>query len=276
MKTEVMTITPQLAKKMLEKNNSNRPLSERTIRTFAESMRRGEWILTHQGIALSETNEVIDGQHRLNAVILADMDVDFIVFKNCKQESFKAVDIGLRRTNGHIFAICDIANYNRVASGISTYLTLKRNLTVGNNSRSKELGLTPTLLLDEYENNKQFYHEVSAISGRMYSKLRSFRASFIFGFICYAVLDKKHTLNYVENFMWALLGKNETNYFHNAKILFHILIKDLVSNKKLTSYIKQMLVFKAFNYDFEGKKMKLIKFDQERELKIDLLKNIDL
>jgi len=39
----------------------------RMERGFAEAMRRGEWMVTHQGIAFDTQGVLVDGQHRLAA-----------------------------------------------------------------------------------------------------------------------------------------------------------------------------------------------------------------
>jgi hypothetical protein len=50
-RSRVQTITPARAAELLEANTTNRPLSRAVVRSFAEAMRRGEWLVTHQGIA---------------------------------------------------------------------------------------------------------------------------------------------------------------------------------------------------------------------------------
>ena len=51
MRSRVQTISPAKAAEMLEANTTNRPLSRPVVKAFAEAMRRGDWMVTHQGIA---------------------------------------------------------------------------------------------------------------------------------------------------------------------------------------------------------------------------------
>ena len=51
MRSRVVTITPARAAELLAANSTNRPVSKAVVRGFAEAMRRGEWMVTHQGIA---------------------------------------------------------------------------------------------------------------------------------------------------------------------------------------------------------------------------------
>ncbi len=59
MRSRVQTITPNKAAEYLERNTANRPLSARTVREFAAAMRRGEWRVTHQGIAFDTTGDSV-------------------------------------------------------------------------------------------------------------------------------------------------------------------------------------------------------------------------
>lgn len=80
MKTEEKTITPAFAKDALERHNPrNRNISERRASTFARDMKAGRWISTHQGIAFDVNGDLIDGQHRLRGVVLANVPVKMLI-----------------------------------------------------------------------------------------------------------------------------------------------------------------------------------------------------
>ena len=61
MRSRVQTITPDKAEQMLAANTANRPVSKSTVRAFAEAMRRGDWLVTHQGIAVDSNGVLVDG-----------------------------------------------------------------------------------------------------------------------------------------------------------------------------------------------------------------------
>ena len=72
MKTEVVLVTPLLAKKWLERNTDNRDIRPSVVTGLAESITRGEWVLSHQGIAFAKSGRLLDGQHRLLAIVEAN------------------------------------------------------------------------------------------------------------------------------------------------------------------------------------------------------------
>ena len=105
MRSKVQTVTPKKAAEWLSANTSNRPLSKPVVRGFAEAMRRGEWVVTHQGIAFDVDGVLIDGQHRLAAIVEADQPIDLTVFTDVATDTFDVLDTGKRRNASDVLAI---------------------------------------------------------------------------------------------------------------------------------------------------------------------------
>jgi hypothetical protein len=105
MRSRVQTITPAKAAEMLEANTTNRPLSRPVVRAFADAMKRGDWMVTHQGIAFDSSGLLVDGQHRLAAVIEADLPVEMTVFTDVDEGTFDVLDTGKRRNAADVLAI---------------------------------------------------------------------------------------------------------------------------------------------------------------------------
>ena len=69
-KFEVMDITPDMAKKILaHRNKNNRPLRYTHLEKLSNAIEKDEWKVTHQGLAFDKDGNLIDGQHRLAAVL---------------------------------------------------------------------------------------------------------------------------------------------------------------------------------------------------------------
>lgn len=105
MRSKVQKISPTRAAEMLSANTSNRPLSQTTVRSFAQAMGRGEWLVTHQGIAFDTAGVLVDGQHRLAAVIEAEVPVEMTVFTDVEPGTFDVVDTGKKRNAADVLAI---------------------------------------------------------------------------------------------------------------------------------------------------------------------------
>lgn len=96
MRTEVRIVTPALAKIWLYQNKNNRSVRNQVVDNYAEQMKSGKWDLTGQGITFDENGDLIDGQHRLNAVIKADMPIEMLIVWDAKR-SYN-YDCGLKRS----------------------------------------------------------------------------------------------------------------------------------------------------------------------------------
>jgi hypothetical protein len=70
MKTQMVDVTPKLAREWLRFNTNNRPLRPSHVEALRASFERGEYVFTHQGIAFDSDGAVADGQHRLTAISL--------------------------------------------------------------------------------------------------------------------------------------------------------------------------------------------------------------
>jgi len=103
MHTQLIQITPQLAKDYLERNPKNRNVSERLVQKYAQDIQQGQWALTHQGIAFYEDGTLADGQHRLFAIIKADLPVRMMVTSGLKQSD--AINIDAHRARSAIDGI---------------------------------------------------------------------------------------------------------------------------------------------------------------------------
>ena len=82
MKTQIKNITPQMAAGMLEKHlnpENQRRQSQSVVESYARAMRAGQWLLTHQGIAIDTNGELVDGQHRLSAIVASGATVEMLV-----------------------------------------------------------------------------------------------------------------------------------------------------------------------------------------------------
>lgn len=97
--TAVETVTPEVAAMWLTRNCSeNRNLSRGRVEELARAILQGQWRLTHQGIAFGENGDLIDGQHRLAAIVRAGVPVQILVTRGLPQSSFSVMDRGWTRS----------------------------------------------------------------------------------------------------------------------------------------------------------------------------------
>lgn len=115
--TTVTQITPEWAQEVLDKLGEaqisgtfrQRSARERAIQRYAQDMKAGKWILTHQGIAFDDKGRLIDGQNRLWAVVRSNVTVPMSVTTgiphNGKLTAMDVIDLGSTRTVAQAFQV---------------------------------------------------------------------------------------------------------------------------------------------------------------------------
>lgn len=122
--TRIETISPEKAYRYLEGNIHNRPIRQHRVRELADAMRRGEWKVTHQGLAFGKTESkgdqiLVDGQHRLWAIVESGVTVEMMVTLGIDPETFKVIDTGTSRSNSDTLAVLKEPYYKSLADALS-------------------------------------------------------------------------------------------------------------------------------------------------------------
>ena len=102
---KLVSVTPDMAFEMLEKNTRNRKVDEKRVRQYAKDMKSSRWALNGSTIVIAEDGTLLDGQHRLWAVIEANVPVQLLIVYNADKDSIVTMDIGKARTANNILQI---------------------------------------------------------------------------------------------------------------------------------------------------------------------------
>ena len=133
MKTDVILVTPEMAAGWLQRNKINRAVRKHAVDHYARQMRLGQWRLTHQGICIDADGNLVDGQHRLEAIVQSQVSVEMMVTVLSKTATALAMplDTGMLRSYADILSIpkkhievvraaCEIADGGSRAVRITT------------------------------------------------------------------------------------------------------------------------------------------------------------
>jgi hypothetical protein len=100
-------VTPEVAEKWLETMAHNRKLSSRNVSYLARQMRDGLWVFDGSPIRFNDDGELVDGQHRLWALIEAEYSAEFLVIRGLSNQAMPTMDTGKSRSFADILAISD-------------------------------------------------------------------------------------------------------------------------------------------------------------------------
>jgi hypothetical protein len=128
LRIQVQHVGPELASMWLEENTSNRRLSPRTVERYGRDMSAGKWKLTGETVKFGRSGRLLDGQHRLRAVVRSGETVAMLVVEGLDEGVFDTLDIGERRSFPAILAERGMRQPGTVAAALKLVLCTERNV----------------------------------------------------------------------------------------------------------------------------------------------------
>lgn len=94
---EIVDVNPALAREWMRRNKLNRNIRDRRVQQYAADMATGDWRWTGESIKFDHNGNLIDGQHRLSAVIKANVAVKMLVIRGLEAQAQEELDQGVPR-----------------------------------------------------------------------------------------------------------------------------------------------------------------------------------
>lgn len=111
-----MMVTPEMAEKWLSLNTHNRHIRRRQVDVYVADMRNGRWKFTGDGIKFACNGVLLDGQHRLLAIVEADVSVEMTVTYNLENDAQFVMDNGVKRSTGDALGLEGVPNASVIAA----------------------------------------------------------------------------------------------------------------------------------------------------------------
>lgn len=199
-----MTVTPAMASKWLETAEKQisdgefyqRPMSMRHARKLADQMALGFWAVTHQGIAFNEKGHLIDGRHRLCAIVLSGVSIKILVTTGMPEiaeggfKTFDGIDQIKSRNVGHILQSHGYHSANFMAAVANSLVSLC-SLTDAHKS-----GVSAGQAIQIHDLIKREFVLITEII----PKTAETRASFFSPIIAFARVNRDLAIDFAEKF----------------------------------------------------------------------------
>lgn len=244
----------------------------------------GFWHFDGAPIRFSDDGTLLDGQHRLHAIIQSNTTLDMLVVRGLKNETQATMDIGSVRQACNFFQMNGVKNATIVASMARGYISMKNNInSFYVDKRHKSGGIylrgsatngrmvTVMEIVEEYNSNSAIYNEIATFSNTLSKKSYSLMAPSPIGTIMYYIhTEKNYDIMYLVAFFREVLGiTNTTN--PSCRLLYDRLMKTK-NDKSYTLGTKEItaLFVKVFNCyvdNIELKKLILVDGDYNKDFK---------
>jgi hypothetical protein len=183
MKCEILTVTPQIAEKILSESRfKNRLLKEARIKKYAEMMINGKWKTNGDTIRFSEVikenglapyRNLYDGQHRLEAIIRSKMPQTFVAVYDLNKDVFDTIDQNKVRDLKDIYYIDDIPNYAEISAIVNNYISAKTSKTFCTEVSCRMEFISKQDFRNEYNSSPEFYQEVCLFTKKIAQIVKS-------------------------------------------------------------------------------------------------------
>jgi hypothetical protein len=260
MKTERLFIKTGLAKQLLEKNTSNRFVRRRIVLEYARQMKDGSWLEdTGEPIIIADEGTIIDGQHRLYAIIESGCSYNFLVVEGININVFPVIDTGIKRTPGDALYINGVSNSVNIAKGIRTYYNYKMSRMAINSTAP----ISNLELIRQYNKRPKYWEGCYDMAAKWYRQSHLLSVGEYIGLFAYLdEIDSSDSYNFLSKFAEGTdLGKGNPIFVLREKFTQVKMSPTLT----LTPVIKSAFIFKSWNAYREGRSIAVLRYNPTEE-----------
>lgn len=220
---------------ILKKNSRNRKIRATVVDFYADQLEKGVWDESlRTPIIIDWDGELLDGQHRLSAIVQANVGMNCYVIRGVDPEAYKVVDTGAPRRPADI--MLNVENARKVAAVAKYMVGVKygscplSSAIVGfvrNRSKSGGVKSTNKQICEEVENNYDFYQRINALGMKIYTSLGGGPLSYYS--VALGIIDYAFEPDDLEEFV------NEFSNHEDGNITIMNICMYLVKNRKTLS-----------------------------------------
>lgn len=140
--SEIVWVGPDEALEWLENTNThNRAVSQTEVDKLAGAITRGEWKLNGDAIRFDGNGVLLDGQHRLWAIVQSETPVQTLVVRGLDPESQHTMDVGRRRSLYDTLKINGHKATKQLTAATSILFKIEQGTPMGNRGPTIDQGL---------------------------------------------------------------------------------------------------------------------------------------
>ena len=212
-------------------------------------MLRGRWNeRSGETIKFDDTGTLIDGQHRLRAIIRHGKALWFLVAYNCSRESFKVIDTGAVRSGADVLSIeqKDGKNFNILAAT----LTLIDRAGMG----FTQTTITPSndMIIELAKSHPDLPKSISFVLTHKGPK--GFLSPSIMAYMHYTIA-RNHGYEWADKYALGILEGEAAKGDQPLRRMRSRLIDNLASQSKIKRLTVLALLVKTWNAFYEGRQL---------------------
>lgn len=272
--TKVESIGPTKAKAYLKKNGTkkNRKLRPALVNQYATEMRAGQWGTTGQGIIFDSNGHLLDGQHRLAAIVMSGKTIDITVTRGVAPKEFKHIDRGAVRTIGVLLQMAGHHYSTNLAAAIRSWKAIETVMEgkqkpayIGRYGGSSHRMSVDSIFSIAGKHSEDFLHSIKTAGYGDARKIMS--PPGLFGALHFMLWQINK--GGCEEFFEKLIRGENLKKGDPVLLLRNRLHADRVSGRKqLAPFVKAAITIKAWNAFMQGKKLAKLTYHEDQEFPV--------
>lgn len=248
---DVKNITPSKAEEYLGFNTYNRPIKRSYVDNLVRLMRDGLWKFNGDTIRFDSNGVLLDGQHRLHAIVESGVAQDFIVVSGLSPESFDTIDGGAKRSMADALALNGVRNSRVVESSLRIISRVNRGLAFVGNSRDSYRASFDEMFKIYDDNSKELDQIVFDVTSNNY-KYKGIGYVSVLASLSFITSKIDPMLSH--NFIVGIQTGSNLDVDSPILVARNLLI-DLRRERLLNTIKARVIIANAWNFFYEGKKV---------------------
>lgn len=258
-------VTPHKAERWLKLNKENRNIRSGCVWLLAREMKEGEWKENGETIKFDVEGNLIDGQHRLSAIIKSGCSQKIFIARGVERVAFPTIDQGTSRSLSDNFNSAGELLYSELSTAVRTVYEL-----TGGFSDARTRRLTPQYGFRTLEEHPGIRASVRYVMNGETCDIKRMRIVGVGVAAGMHYLMAQKDKEAADRF-WFQVGTGEK--LDRGSVpwkLRDVLIKNKMAVEKTSGETTKMLIIKAWNAYRNGKSTfarKLTEDDRSAEIK---------
>lgn len=117
--SEWVLVTPNIAVRWMERNHGNRNRRRMHVARLVRDMEGGNYLVTGDTIKFDRDDRLIDGQHRLAAIVETGIPVWMLIVRNLDPKVQTVLDANAKRSASDALGFTGVSEYRTVVAGMA-------------------------------------------------------------------------------------------------------------------------------------------------------------
>jgi hypothetical protein len=235
MKTDIRTVTPQLAESILASSNGNRSIKSAKVKAYARDMAEGRWMVNGESIIIDANGALIDGHHRMQACILSGVSFEALIVWGAPVDAQKTIDMGASRSTADALSFYGHKNSTQANAIVRALMSLQAGRARSANPSTQEVF--------EFLNANPEIEAATAFAGRHQKAPGGIRT--MLGVI-YFLAVREGIAGTAEAFADVLQSGVPAYPGCAAHALRERLMRDAIANARISPADRQLLILSAW------------------------------